>query len=325
MREDKTASEVVGADRLESEAAGEGNTKMRIAGVDISSADRKIIPQSNVTKGELAHFLSEQAALMLETLKDRPVSLLRCPSGAGDGCFFQKHLAKGFPDAITSIDIREKDGGSEPYMLLNSAEAIVSAVQMGAIEFHIWGSRTDNIEKPDRLVMDLDPDESLDFEAVKQAAYEMRDVLGSAGLESFALLTGGKGVHVVSPLDRRQGWETLGDFTRGIARRMAAADPETYVATASKAKRKGRIFIDWLRNRRGATAIAPFSPRARDGAPVAVPISWQALADVPAASHFTVERFQETYSALEDEPWKGYGAVRQSLSRAVLDFLQTGD
>lgn len=325
LREDKTAREVTGAGPTRREDTMDESRQMTVAGVDISSADRLVIPNSQVTKGRLAHYLEEQAEPMLRTLKHRPVSLVRCPSGAGGNCFFQKHLSKGFPDAITSVEIREKDGDREPYIVLNSAQAIVSAAQMGAIEFHVWAARTDNIEKPDRLVMDLDPDESLGFDAVKQAAFEMRDVLQSAGLESFALLTGGKGVHVVCPLDRRQDWDDLGDFSRGIARRMAAADPDRYVATASKAKRKGRIFIDWLRNRRGATAIAPFSPRARDGAPVAVPIAWDALADVPAASHVTVETFRQRYPALGENPWKGYGNVRQSLSRAVLDFLGPDD
>ena len=227
-------------------------------------------------------------------------------------------------DAIGETEIKEKDGETSSYLLLNSAEALVSAAQIGALELHIWGSRTDKLEKPDRLVLDLDPDEGLDFGDVKTAAYEVRDVLEAAGLQTFALLTGGKGIHVIAPLERRQGWDEVKAAARGLAKKLSDAAPDTYVAEASKAKRKGRIFIDWLRNERGATAICPYSLRARPGAPVATPVRWDELSGISSGQDYTLSNIRRRLSSLKTDPWASYDDVRQSISKSVLDVL-TGD
>ena len=217
--------------------------------------------------------------------------------------------------------LKESDGTPASYLALNTPEALVSASQIGALEFHIWGSRTDMLEKPDRFVIDLDPDEGLNFDAVKAAAFEVRDVLESAGLASFAMLTGGKGIHVVAPLERRRDWEDIKSAARGLAYRMAEADPERYVAEMSKARRKGKIFIDWLRNERGSTAICPYSLRARPGAPIATPIRWDELSRLDNANTYTLSNIRQRLSQLKADPWEGYESVRQSISKDVLAVL----
>jgi bifunctional non-homologous end joining protein LigD len=217
---------------------------------------------------------------------DRPVSLVRAPEGIEGERFFQKHLGKGFPEGIGTVDIAQSDGSRHPYMVVRDARGLVAAAQMGAIEFHVWGSRRDRLDQPDRMVFDLDPDEALSFDDVRQAATDMRDALAALEVPSWPLLTGGKGVHLVTPLRRAAGWDTVKLYARLFAELMTARAPDRFTAQMSKAKRKGRIFIDWLRNERGATAIAPFSLRARAGGPVAVPISWRELDDIDGADAF---------------------------------------
>ena len=205
--------------------------------------------------------------------------------------------------------------------MLNTAKAFVAAAQIGVIELHIWGLAVDRLEYPDRLVVDLDPDESLTFDDVRKAAFRVRDVLAAAGFESFALLTGGKGIHVVAPLERRRDWNDVKAAARGLAGRMAAAKPELYVSEMPKKKRAGKSFIDWLRNERGATAICPHSLRARPGAPVAAPVRWDELSRIKAANTYTLLNIRQRVGRLKDDPWAGYSEVRQSLSNAVLAFL----
>ena len=328
LREDKEAEEVkTGAEKAE-ETKGAPDVSDeedgKILGVKISHPDRVVYDEQGATKREIAEYLAWIAPRMLPHIKDHPVSLVRCPSGAGGKCFYQKHHTDSVPDAIGETEIKEKDGETSSYLLLNSAEALVSAAQIGALELHIWGSRTDKLEKPDRLVLDLDPDEGLDFGDVKTAAYEVRDVLEAAGLQTFALLTGGKGIHVIAPLERRQGWDEVKAAARGLAKKLSDAAPDTYVAEASKAKRKGRIFIDWLRNERGATAICPYSLRARAGAPVATPVRWDELSGISSGQDYTLSNIRRRLSSLKTDPWAGYDDVRQSISKSVLDVL-TGD
>jgi bifunctional non-homologous end joining protein LigD len=215
----------------------------------------------------------------------RPLSLVRCPAGIGGECFYQKHPHAGF-DAIPTVAVEESDGTMGDYLYVLRAEHLVAAVQMGAIEFHVRGAANDRPDRPDRLVFDLDPDEGLDWAAVRAAAFDLRDRLGELGLPAQPMLTGGKGIHVWLPLRRSAAWPTVKLFAKTFAHLMAARAPERYTADMSKRRRKGRIFIDWLRNERGATAIAPWSVRARPGAPVAAPVTWDALAKVPSASAF---------------------------------------
>ncbi|WP_084400010.1 non-homologous end-joining DNA ligase [Henriciella aquimarina] len=304
-----------------SEAADEA----AILGVRITHPDRVVYDEQGATKREIAAYYAELAPRMLPHIKDRPVSLVRCPSGAGGKCFFQKHHTDSIPEAIGETQIKEKDGETASYLLLNSPEALVSAAQIGALELHIWGARTDKLERPDRLVIDLDPDEGMAFSKVKEAAVEIRDVLEKAGLKSFALLTGGKGIHVVAPLERRRDWDEVKQAARGLARSLADADPETYVAEASKAKRKGRIFIDWLRNERGSTAICPYSLRARPGAPVATPVRWDELSGIDSAAQYTLSNIRQRLSSLKSPPWEGYDDTRQSITSDLLERFRAQD
>lgn len=258
-------------------------------GVQISNRDRVIFPESRVTKGELADYYKSVAPLMLPFAARRPVSLVRCPQGIGKKCFFQRHDNGAFGDAVRHVQIREKGGQIDDYLYIEDVKGLLQCVQMGAIEFHGWAALSNDIEAPDRMVFDLDPDEGLDFCAVKKAACDIRDSLSEHGLISFAMLSGGKGVHVVVPLTSGHSWEAHRDFAKHLAETLSLSDPDRFTAQMSKARRQGKIFIDWLRNQRGNTSILPYSVRARKGAPVATPIAWDDLKVINNAMAYTIE------------------------------------
>jgi bifunctional non-homologous end joining protein LigD len=230
----------------------------------------------------------------------------------------------GFPDAFRRVEIKEKDGELADYLYIEDAAGLAAAAQMGVLELHVWGAHIDKLEKPDRLVLDLDPAEDVPFSLVKTAAQDLRDVLSAAELQSFPLLTGGKGIHVVVPLERRQDWSVLKRFAAALARTLSANEPERFIAKATKAGRKGRIFIDWMRNERGATAIAPYSPRARTGAPVATPVSWRELARIESADKYTLDTIVQRVKRLKGDPWDGYDGIRQSIRAEALAFVEKG-
>ena len=280
--------------------------------IRITNRDRAIY-DSGQTKGQLADYYAAIAPLMLPFAAGRPVSLVRCPQGRGKKCFFQKHDAGTFGAHVHHVPIVEKDGGAEDYLWLDSAEGLLSCVQMGTIEFHGWGSRAGDVEHPDRLVIDLDPDEGLDFGDVKSAAKDIHDKLEDLGLISFAMLSGGKGVHVVVPLDPGHSWETHKDFAKRFAEALTLAEPERFIATMSKAKRKGKIFIDWLRNQRGSTAVLPYSARAREGAPVAVPIAWGELAGFKDAHPWSIGDGDALLRRAKGKALAGWGFAAQKL------------
>ncbi|WP_246248904.1 non-homologous end-joining DNA ligase [Chelativorans alearense] len=287
-----------------------------IAGIRLSHPERILFKEQGVTKRDLAAYMERASAHMLPYLKDRLISLVRCPQGRARQCFFQRHGSAGMPRQFRSLNVHQKKGGEREYLYIRDAAGLVAAAQIGVLELHIWGSRVDDIERPDRLVFDLDPDPTVSFEKVKEAAVHMHDILETLGLSSFPLLTGGKGIHVVCPLVRRYRWPTIKAFAKALAERMAEDDPGRYVATMSKAKRKGRIFIDYLRNERGASAIAPFSPRARKGAPLAWPVDWDELGSIDAADVFRLGKADpQAVSA-----WRSYGR-RQGLKAATLRAL----
>ncbi|MSU89515.1 DNA ligase D [Rhodobacteraceae bacterium 2CG4] len=308
LRQDKPAKEV----RMETAA------ELTLRGVKISSAERTVFPEAGCTKGDLARYYDAAAERLLQTAAARPVSLLRCPEGIDGECFFQKHAGKGFPEAIGRVGIEERSGKTAEYMMLDSPGALVAAAQVGAIEFHLWGARADRLDRPDRLVFDLDPDEGLQFAAVRDAAAELRDFLAGIGVETAPMVTGGKGVHVIAHLRRTSGWDTIKGFSHTVAQHFADAQPDRFVATMSKARRKGRIFIDWLRNERGATAIAPWSVRARPGAPVAVPVSWDELAKLTSANGFDMGAARARLS--RHCPLQALGA--QSVGTQVVERLE---
>ncbi len=282
-------------------------------GIAISSRDRVIFPESGITKGELADYYAIVAQPMLAWATDRPVSLVRCPQGRAKHCFFQKHDSGSFGDTVRQVPIREKDGHDEPYLYLDDPAGLLACVQMGTIEFHGWGSKIADVEKVDRMVFDLDPDEGLGFPAVKDAAVFLRGVLADIGLVSFPMLSGGKGVHVVVPLDASADWVAVKDFASRFAKALAQAHPDRFTANMKKTERKGRIFLDWLRNQRGATAVLPYSARARANAPVAAPITWEELDGTESPARYTIRDAQELVERSTGKALKNWGIAAQSL------------
>ena len=252
---------------------------------------------------------------MLPFLKNRSLSLLRCPEGQAKTCFFQKHAAAGTPDALKRIEIEEKDG-LETYLMANDLPGLLSLAQMGVLEIHLWGSRGDRIEQPDWLVFDLDPAPDVKWPVVVDAAHQMRELLKNLSLETFVKMTGGKGVHVVAPLSpRRAEWDAVKSFTQQVAQGLAEQYPDRFVAKMSKAARKGKIFVDYLRNDRGSTAIAPYSTRAKEVATVAVPLTWDELTVKMKPDAWNVENLPRRLQALQQDPWEGFWEVKQGLPK----------
>jgi len=322
LRGDKPARSV--QSQPVSDMANDDSSDPDLAGVALTSPGKVLFAEAGVTKAELAQYLLSVSDRMLPHLADRPLSLVRCPEGTDNECFFQKHTAKGMPRALHAIPVTESDGEVAKYLMIDSPSGLVAAAQVGALELHIWGAHADSIEHPDRVVFDLDPDGDVTFADVRTAARDVRKLLETANLQSFALVTGGKGIHVVLPLDASQGWDEVKAFAKGVATKLAETEPQRFTATMSKARRKGRIFIDWLRNERGATAIAPYSPRARGIASVATPVSWSELGRVAHADAFTIPEVKRRVAQLKSDPWKGYFALRQRLSADVLRFFAPG-
>ena len=292
-----------------------------IGGVRLTHPDKVLFAGAGISKADLAQYLVAVSERMLPHVSGRPLSLVRCPDGTAKECFFQKHTMKGMPPALKSVPVEEGDGEVAEYLMIDSAAGLVGAAQIGGLEIHLWGSRWKTLERPDRMVFDLDPDPEVKFADVRAAARDVRKLLEAANLESFALVTGGKGIHVVVPLDASQGWDEVKAFARGVATKLAETEPDRFVATMSKAKRKGRIFIDWLRNERGSTAIAPYSPRAKPQASVATPVSWAELSRIETANAFTIPVVQRRLKQAKSGPWKGYFSVRQRIGRKAAKFF----
>jgi bifunctional non-homologous end joining protein LigD len=309
LREDKKPEAVV----LETATPVAIATAPASASVRISNRERVIFPEGKLTKGQLADYYAAVAPIMLPWAGSRPISLVRCPQGRGKKCFFQKHDAGSFGDDVKQIGIREKDGHDEPYLFVDTPEGLLTCVQMGTIDFHGWGARIEDVEKADRLVFDLDPDEGLDFKDVVSAALHVQDMLGQMGLTTFPMVTGGKGVHVIAPLTPSAEWPVVKDFAHRFALALAQAEPERFTAALAKAKRTGRIFIDYLRNQRGATAVMPYSARSREFAPIAVPLTWEELRDLDKPSHWHIGDAAEMVQRAASKNLRRWGRADQVL------------
>jgi bifunctional non-homologous end joining protein LigD len=262
--------------------------KLVLNGVTITHPGRVISEAGQVTKGELAEYHAAMAPFLLPHIARRPLSLLRCPSGIDGECFFQRNPGKGLGSDVKPFEFRHK-GKKYEYLYIEDEKGLLEVVQMGAIELHPWGATMDAIDYPDRMIFDLDPAEDVPFEAVKLAAQDLRQRLERRGLESVLKCTGGKGLHVTVPLAGKDKWPAVKSFAASVAEEMVAAAPEAYVATMSKAKRAGKIFIDYFRNDYTATAIADYGVRARAGAPVAMPLEWKELKSLKSASQFLMK------------------------------------
>jgi bifunctional non-homologous end joining protein LigD len=320
LREDKPAREVV----LEKPQKLTRSARARKAapaspdafGIKISNRDRVIFPGEGLTKGDLADYCAAIESLMLVDMAKRPISLVRCPQGRAKQCFFQKHDNGAMGPHVKHVPVKESDGDIQDYLYVEDAPGILACVQMGTIEFHGWGSKASKLEYPDRLVFDLDPDEGLDFAKVKSAARRLRDLLADLGLVTFPMLTGGKGIHVIAPLDAKADWPKVKSFAERFSRAIAEAEPDVFTANIRKNQRKGRIFLDWLRNQRGATAVMPYSARAKEGAPVAAPIAWEELDKFKSGAAFSIRDADELIQRASSKLLAGWGVARQKLPKA---------
>jgi bifunctional non-homologous end joining protein LigD len=280
----------------------------------LTHPDRVLYPDAKLTKRDLAEYFAKVADRMLPGIAGRPLSLVRCPAGISRECFFQKHAGLGLSPAIREVRIRET-GGKSVYLAVSSRAGLLALAQMNVLELHPWGARAADIEHPDRVIFDLDPGPGTPWNAVVAAARDCRKRLEALGLESFVRTTGGKGLHVVLPIARRHGWDELRDFAQRFARAMAADEPRRYVAKAGKSARRGKVFIDYLRNGRGTTAIASYSPRARAGATVATPLAWSELSPALDPRRFTIKTIPGRLARLGKDPWHAMAGLRQGLPR----------
>lgn len=287
-----------------------------LRGLRLTHPGRVLYPEQGLTKLQLAEHYARVWPWLEPHVTGRLLTLLRCPEGHARECFFQKHASAGMPADVRSIRLEEK-GKTKHYTSVDDLRGLLGLVQMGVLEIHVWGSRVDRLERPDRVVMDLDPAPDVPWEAVVEAALVVRERLRQLGLQSWVKTTGGKGLHVVVPLVRRSSWDEVKPFARALAQEMERRQPRRYVSRMAKAQRKGRIFVDYLRNGRGATAICPYSTRARPGAPVSVPLAWEELSVSLRSDHFTVRSLPERLASLSHDPWAGFFDTRQSITVAM--------
>ncbi len=288
--------------------------------IRLTHPDKVVDADSHVTKRQLAEYLWAVSGEMLPHIADRPLSLVRCPEGSGKQCFYQKHVNHLLPKGVGSVMVADKKGGApEPYITLNDPEALAGLAQMSVLEIHPWGSRNQHLEQPDRIIIDLDPDESLPWSTVAEAAIEVRDLLTALGLQSFLKTTGGKGLHVAFPVKPDHDFATMKAWAHGFVQAIERARPQLYLTKMSKAARTGKIYLDYLRNERGATAVAPYSMRARSGLPVSVPLEWKELTGAKERPRFSIANFSEWRDRLRSDPWQEMLELQQSIPAQALE------
>jgi bifunctional non-homologous end joining protein LigD len=330
LREDKPAAEVVRESPVAEEppstiparsevkqAAAKTKSKADVP-LAITRPTKLLDETSGMTKQQLAEYLVAVADRMLPHIADRPISILRLPNGIGKQSFFQKHVSAGLPSGVHTIPIaNRKTGEREDYLYLNSVEGLIGMAQLGVLEIHPWGSKIDAVDKPDRIIFDLDPDEAIPWPTLSAAAEELRARLKQLGLKSYVKSTGGKGLHVVIGIEPEHDWATIKQFAHAVVLQMEKSTPTLYLTTMSKAARKNRIYLDYLRNDRESTAVAPFSTRARPGVPVAVTLDWKEL-KAAARPSFHVTDFDRWRDRLRKDPWKEMLTSPQHLTKEML-------
>jgi bifunctional non-homologous end joining protein LigD len=312
LREDLPAKNVH-EEKPQPVEAKSGSDPNFVLGVKISHPDRLVWPKLGVRKIELARYIESVGEWLLPHVKDRPLSLVRCPDGVAGECFYQRHLMMGAsPGNLRTVKRERSSKGA--YIYASTLDAVVSAVQNGAIEFHTWGATVPDIKHPDRFTMDLDPDEALPWKTLVEATRLTKTLLDGLKLRSFLKTTGGKGLHVVVPIERELEWDEVKEFTRQIALMLSKARPELFTAQIAKARRPNKVFVDYLRNSETASAVAAFSPRARPGAGVSVPLAWDELdARKDLRERFDVKSVQKRLRSLRADPWQDYWTTRQSI------------
>jgi len=279
--------------------------------VRITHPDRVIDASSGTTKVQLAEYYASVAQWILPELKDRPVALVRAPDGITGELFFQKNAERLAIPGITTLD---KELTGQPVMIINNAEALIGAVQMSTVELHTWNATTDNLDKPDRFVLDLDPDPALPWKSMVEATQLTLSVLDELGLKAFLKTSGGKGIHLVVPLTRKLGWDEVKDFSHAIVSHMAKLLPERFSAVSGPKNRVGRIFIDYLRNGLGATTICAYAARTREGMPVSMPIFRDEVGELKGGDQWNIHNAHERLAEVGDEPWADLKKTRQSIT-----------
>ena len=319
MRTDKTPADLTDSDRTGSKptakkpAAGRRrSTASKPVDIEITHPDRVVFPDDGYTKQDVADYYASVMKWFLPGVVDRPTSVIRCPEGTAKACFFQKHLITGLKH-VGSVKLKEEAGTQATYIYPPDASSVIELVQFGVLEFHPWGSTIEQPDLANRVVFDLDPGDKVAWPRVVAAAQLLRRLLKQLGMESFLRTTGGKGLHVVVPLNPGCAWPQVKDFAHAFATTVAQAHPLEFIATANKAKRSGKIYLDYLRNSRGATSVASYSLRARSGAPVAVPIRWNELGNLKSGHDFDIRSTPRRLARLRSDPWAGIDEVRQNL------------
>ena len=291
--------------------------EMQVAGIRISSPDKVLYPASGLTKLDLARYYEAVGERMLPHVEDRPLTLVRCPDGVAGDCFYQKHGDQHFHESIGRVTITENDGDPRVYTYVDSIQALVAMVQMGVLELHTSNARRDGFERPDRFVIDLDPAPDVPWTRVVESAFQVRDRLEELRLDSWVKTTGGKGLHVVVPLARRHTWDEVKDFTKAFSADLSARNPGKYLIKATIAARKGKIFIDYLRNGRGATSIGAYCIRAKPSGACGVPLRWEELTPALRPDSFTPQVVIERVARMRKDPWDGYWASKQTITKAM--------
>jgi bifunctional non-homologous end joining protein LigD len=297
--------------------ARKSDEKLEIAGIAISNPGKPYFPEAHITKGDLVQYYVDVAPLLLPHIAGRPLSLVRCPDGWRGQCFYQKNADKAVNPAVSRIPVPESGGGKATYMGASTPAALAALVQWGVIEMHPWGARAPRLDRPDRLIFDFDPDPDLPWSDLVTAVTLLRTLLGEMNLTGFLKTTGGKGLHVVLPIRATLDWDEAKDFTRSVAELMVRTFPDRFVATITKAKRHGKILIDYFRNAREATAVAPYVVRSRENAPVAMPIAWDELGQDVRNDHFNVGNARERLASLKQDPWADFLDTRQTITAAM--------
>jgi bifunctional non-homologous end joining protein LigD len=302
--------------------AASGEEVVELLGVRLTHPDRVYFPALGFTKLDLALYYVSIADALMPYLEGRPLTLVRCPDGVGGETFYQKKAGFWTPPQIKRFPV---PGKGEEHLYIDSVPGLVALAQAGILEVHPWNSRVSRIEEPDQVIFDLDPDEALPFSRVASAARRVRALLSECGLESFVKTTGGKGLHVCVPLVPERGWDELEDFTRAVALRLARDEPKTFTANMAKAQRKGKVFVDYLRNVRGANAVGVFSTRAREVAPVSVPVDWDEVDRLSGPADFTVAevplRVLGQGSGGRADPWARYRTLTQRVGASLVRDL----
>jgi bifunctional non-homologous end joining protein LigD len=316
LRQDKPARQII-----QEKPKTSSKTSLKAKPIkEISSPDKILFKKEKITKLEVAQYYEAIAKHMLPYMADRPLSLNRCPEGSEKPCFFQKHISGNPSPSFHTFPIME-DKGEGIYFSVDSAQGLKDLVQINAFELHAWNAHYQNVMRPDQIVMDFDPDPALPWKEVVDAAFELKEMLEDLGLQSFVKFTGGKGLHVHVPIAPLYDWEQIKSFSHSLALELVSRNPKKYVSKMAKNLRKGKIFVDYLRNGFGSTAVVPYSLRARPLSTVALPVDWKELRKIKGPQELTMEKVLKKLKLRKTDPWKGMLKLKQKI--AILKPLKS--